>query len=82
MANDWTKKDGWKTKGVKQLTRLNVQRACHLAEALEAQDVDYNITIRCKNDYEFVTAKEAWAGLKSMPGNQMNYKNVLITRDE
>lgn len=76
----FTKKDGWKTKGVKQLTRLNVQRACHLAEALEAQDVPYLIKLGCRTDHELETAKDAWAGFKQDDADTLSYKNVIVSK--
>lgn len=76
----YSKNDGWKTKGVKQLTRLNVQRACHLAEALESQDVLYSIVIGCRSDHEMATAKAAWDGLQPVNPNQLVYKKVIINK--
>jgi hypothetical protein len=80
MSNAWTMKDGWKTKGVKQLTKQNVQRACHLAEALEAQGVLYSIVIGCRTEHEMETASEAWAGLRKVKPGTLSYKNVVINK--
>ena len=86
MANDYTKKDGWRTKGNKQLrvsARLpfsgakEIQRACELSMVLDAQGIHHEITITCSVPFELERAREAWAGFVSING-ELRYLGVRV----
>jgi hypothetical protein len=72
-------KDGWRTKGHKQLLTKDIQRACQLAQQLDKQGVQYDFKIYCTHDFELDRARLAWAGLKEN-GNGLKYKNVSIIK--
>jgi hypothetical protein len=78
MANQGNK-DGWRTKGHKQLLSKDVQRACQLAQQLEKQEVQYDFKIYCGQDFELDRARQAWAGLEKN-GSGLKYKNVSIIK--
>jgi len=46
MANQGNK-DGWRTKGNKQLRTKEIVRACQLSKDLDSQGVPHEIIIRC-----------------------------------
>jgi len=52
MANQGNK-DGWRTKGNKQLRVKEIQRACQLSKDLDSQGVPHEIVIRCSIHGQF-----------------------------
>ena len=77
MANDYTKKDGWRTKGNKQLRVKEIQRACELSMVLDAQGIHHEITITCSVPFELERAREALAGFVSING-ELRYLGVRV----
>lgn len=79
MASNQGNKDGWRTKGSKQLLTRDVIRACNLADAFEKQGVKYDITIFCHQDFEMQRARDAWAGFQEV-GKSLTYKRVAVIK--
>jgi len=76
MANQGNK-DGWRTKGNKQLRVKEIQRACQLSKDLQAQGIPHSITIKCSMPFEMERAQEAWAGFVKV-NNDLHYLGVRV----
>jgi hypothetical protein len=77
MANQGNK-DGWRTKGNKQLRVKEIQRACQLSKDLDSQGIPHEIVIRCSMPFEMERAADAWAGFIKI-NNDLRYLGVRVT---
>ncbi|NMC95845.1 MAG: hypothetical protein GYA70_00105 [Deltaproteobacteria bacterium] len=77
MANQGNK-DGWRTKGNKQLRTKEIVRACQLSKDLDSQGVPHEIVIKCSMPFEMERAADAWAGFIRI-NNDLRYLGVRVT---
>lgn len=77
MANQGNK-DGWRTKGNKQLRVKEIQRACQLSTDLEKQGIPHEIVLKCSMPFEMERAQGAWAGFVKV-NNDLYYLGVRVT---
>lgn len=76
---NFNKKDGWRTKGTRQLTTCDIVQVCTWHDRQAAKGIKCTVLVECNHEFEIEKAQGAWAGFIRL-NDSVYYRGVEIRK--